>query len=52
MIDLIDYLNLMELVKKSWKVITDSAGLQKEAYFAKKKESNSTNVRYRTTRIN
>ncbi|MGC8819645.1 MAG: non-hydrolyzing UDP-N-acetylglucosamine 2-epimerase [Fervidobacterium sp.] len=32
----IDYLNLMGLVKKSWKVITDSGGLQKEAYFAKK----------------
>ncbi|MDK2886823.1 MAG: UDP-GlcNAc3NAcA epimerase [Thermosipho sp. (in: thermotogales)] len=32
----IDYLNLMGLVKKSWKVITDSGGLQKESYFAKK----------------
>jgi len=35
-IDPIDYLNLMGLVKKSWKVITDSGGLQKEAYFAGK----------------
>ncbi|MBO8161188.1 MAG: UDP-N-acetylglucosamine 2-epimerase (non-hydrolyzing) [Thermosipho sp. (in: Bacteria)] len=35
-IEPIDYLNLMGLVKKSWKVITDSGGLQKEAYFAKK----------------
>jgi UDP-N-acetylglucosamine 2-epimerase (non-hydrolysing) len=35
-IDPIDYLNLMGLVKKSWKVITDSGGLQKEAYFSKK----------------
>lgn len=31
-----DYLNLMGLVKRCWKVITDSGGLQKEAYFAKK----------------
>jgi len=31
-----DYLNLMGLLKKSFKVITDSGGLQKEAYFAKK----------------
>jgi UDP-N-acetylglucosamine 2-epimerase (non-hydrolysing) len=36
-IDPIDYLNLMGLVKKSWKVITDSGGLQKEAYFAGKR---------------
>jgi UDP-N-acetylglucosamine 2-epimerase (non-hydrolysing) len=36
-IEPIDYLNLMGLVKRSWKVITDSGGLQKEAYFAKKK---------------
>ncbi|WP_126994207.1 non-hydrolyzing UDP-N-acetylglucosamine 2-epimerase [Thermosipho globiformans] len=32
----IDYLNLMGLVKKSWKIITDSGGLQKEAYFGRK----------------
>jgi len=30
----LDYLNLMGLVKKCHKVITDSGGLQKEAYFA------------------
>ncbi|BBE30171.1 UDP-N-acetyl glucosamine 2-epimerase [Tepiditoga spiralis] len=36
-IEPIDYLNLMGLVKNSWKVITDSGGLQKEAYFAKKR---------------
>lgn len=35
-IEPIDYLNLMGLVKKAWKVITDSGGLQKEAYFAGK----------------
>jgi UDP-N-acetylglucosamine 2-epimerase (non-hydrolysing) len=35
-IEPIDYLDLMGLVKKSWKVITDSGGLQKETYFAKK----------------
>ncbi|NUU99624.1 UDP-N-acetylglucosamine 2-epimerase [Marinitoga sp. 1154] len=35
-LDPIDYLNLMGLVKKSWKIITDSGGLQKEAYFAQK----------------
>ncbi|MEJ5229936.1 MAG: UDP-N-acetylglucosamine 2-epimerase, partial [Pseudothermotoga sp.] len=35
-IEPVDYLNLMGLVKKCWKVITDSGGLQKEAYFAKK----------------
>ena len=33
----IDYLNLMGLVKMSTKVITDSGGLQKEAYFAQKR---------------
>ena len=33
----IDYLRLMELVRHSWKVITDSGGLQKEAYFGKKR---------------
>jgi UDP-N-acetylglucosamine 2-epimerase (non-hydrolysing) len=31
-----DYMNLMGLVKNSYKVITDSGGLQKEAYFARK----------------
>jgi UDP-N-acetylglucosamine 2-epimerase (non-hydrolysing) len=31
-----DYLTLMGLVKKSFKVITDSGGLQKEAYYAGK----------------
>lgn len=36
MIEPVDYLNLMGLVKNSWKVITDSGGLQKEAYFARK----------------
>ena len=35
-IEPIDYLNLMGLVKNSKKVVTDSGGLQKEAYFAKK----------------
>lgn len=35
-IDPIDYLNLMGLVKKSWKIITDSGGLQKESYFARR----------------
>ncbi|SHN49280.1 UDP-N-acetylglucosamine 2-epimerase [Fervidobacterium gondwanense DSM 13020] len=35
-IEPVDYLNLMGLVKRSWKVITGSGGLQKEAYFAKK----------------
>lgn len=34
--DPVDYLNLMGLVKNCFKVITDSGGLQKEAYFAKK----------------
>jgi len=33
----LDYLNLMGLVKKCHKVITDSGGLQKEAYFAGKR---------------
>jgi len=33
----IDYLRLMGLVRHSWKVITDSGGLQKEAYFSKKR---------------
>jgi UDP-N-acetylglucosamine 2-epimerase len=32
----VDYLNLMGLTKNSMKVITDSGGLQKEAYFAGK----------------
>jgi len=35
-IEPLDYLNLMGLVKNSKKVVTDSGGLQKEAYFAKK----------------
>lgn len=35
-IEPVDYLNLMGLVKNCWKVITDSGGLQKEAYFAGK----------------
>jgi UDP-N-acetylglucosamine 2-epimerase (non-hydrolysing) len=35
-IDPVDYLNLMGLVKRCWKVVTDSGGLQKEAYFARK----------------
>lgn len=35
-IEPVDYLNLMGLVKRCWKVITDSGGLQKEAYFAGK----------------
>lgn len=33
----VDYLNLMGLLKRSFKVLTDSGGLQKEAYYAKKK---------------
>jgi UDP-N-acetylglucosamine 2-epimerase (non-hydrolysing) len=36
-IEPVDYLNLMGLVKRAWKVITDSGGLQKEAYFAGKR---------------
>ncbi|PLV59879.1 non-hydrolyzing UDP-N-acetylglucosamine 2-epimerase [Thermotoga sp. KOL6] len=36
-IDPVDYLNLMGLLKKCWRVITDSGGLQKEAYYAGKK---------------
>lgn len=36
-IEPIDYLKMMALVKNSWKVITDSGGLQKESYFAGKK---------------
>ncbi|MGJ8454413.1 non-hydrolyzing UDP-N-acetylglucosamine 2-epimerase [Pseudothermotoga sp. U03pept] len=36
-IEPVDYLNLMGLVKRCWKVITDSGGLQKEAYFAGKR---------------
>lgn len=35
-IEPLDYLNLMGLIKKSYKVITDSGGLQKETYFAHK----------------
>jgi len=35
-IEPLDYLNLMGLVKNSKKVVTDSGGPQKEAYFAKK----------------
>jgi len=35
-IDPLDYLSMMGLVKHSWKVITDSGGLQKESYFAGK----------------
>ena len=33
----LDYLNLMGMAKKSKKVLTDSGGLQKEAYFAGKR---------------
>lgn len=33
----IDYFNMMGLIEKSFSVITDSGGLQKEAYFAKKR---------------
>ncbi len=33
----VDYLNLMGLLKRCWKVVTDSGGLQKEAYFAGKR---------------
>ncbi len=38
-IEPIDYLNLMGLTEKSKKVITDSGGYQKEAYFAGKQAS-------------
>ncbi len=37
MIEPIDYLSMMGLVQKSLFVITDSGGLQKEAYFARKR---------------
>ncbi|WP_101494148.1 non-hydrolyzing UDP-N-acetylglucosamine 2-epimerase [Fervidobacterium thailandense] len=36
-IEPVDYLNLMGLLKRCWKVVTDSGGLQKEAYFAGKR---------------
>jgi UDP-N-acetylglucosamine 2-epimerase (non-hydrolysing) len=36
-IEPVDYLNLMGLVKRSKFVITDSGGLQKEAYFSSKR---------------
>ena len=36
-IDPVGYLGMIELLKKCKMVITDSGGLQKEAYFAKKK---------------
>lgn len=36
-IEPLDYLELMGLTENSWKIITDSGGYQKEAYFAKKK---------------
>lgn len=35
--DPLDYLNMIGLLKKSMKVITDSGGLQREAYYAKKR---------------
>jgi len=35
-IDPLDYLSMIGLVKHSWKLITDSGGLQKESYFAGK----------------
>lgn len=35
-IDPLDYPEMMGLVKYSWKVVTDSGGLQKESYFAGK----------------
>lgn len=35
-IEPLDYLNTLGLIKKAIKVITDSGGLQKEAYYAKK----------------
>ncbi len=37
MIEPLDYLSMMGLVQKSFFVITDSGGLQKEAYFAGKR---------------
>ena len=37
MIEPLDYLSMMGLVQKSLFVITDSGGLQKEAYFAGKR---------------
>ena len=37
MIEPLDYLSMMGLVQKSLFVITDSGGLQKEAYFARKR---------------
>ena len=37
MIEPLDYLSMMVLVQKSLFVITDSGGLQKEAYFAGKR---------------
>ena len=36
MIEPIDYLQLMGLTQNSYKVITDSGGYQKEAYFSGK----------------
>lgn len=36
-IEPLDYLNMIGMLKKSFKVITDSGGLQKEAYYAKKR---------------
>ena len=37
MIEPLDYLSMMGLIQKSLLVITDSGGLQKEAYFARKR---------------
>ena len=37
MIEPLDYLSMMGLVQKSFFIITDSGGLQKEAYFAGKR---------------
>ena len=37
MIEPLDYLSMMGLIQKSLFVITDSGGLQKEAYFAGKR---------------
>ncbi len=36
MVEPLDYLNLMGLTQKAWKVVTDSGGYQKESYFAGK----------------